>query len=202
MSDAETYRLFIAIPIPEAVKAELLCVQRELRDALPPHSTSWTKPDNMHLTLRFLGDVAASRVPELVQAIRNAASGCGEIELHCERLGCFPDLRFPRVVWAWVHDLEGKLDALAIRVNEAVAAFAEKPADARFTGHITLARPKQIRRADAERLAQFVERAVNRQFGNWRATELELIRSELSSAGSCYTTLASVNLRQPVSQNG
>lgn len=196
MNPAETYRLFIAIPVPEAAKAELVRVQNELREVLPHHSASWTKPDNMHLTLRFLGDVDVRRVADLEQTLRSTVTGFGELDLLCERLGCFPDLRFPRVVWAWVHDLEQKLDALSQRVNEAVSRFAEKPTEARFTGHITLARPKQIKRADAERLTKFVEQAASRRFVQWRASEVELIRSELTSFGSRYTTLAKPGLVQ------
>ena len=194
VSDANPYRLFIALALPPAVKAELGRVQHELRELLPPHSASWTKLDNLHLTLRFLGDVDPGRVPELEQSFRAAATGIGGLDLLCERLGCFPDLRFPRVVWAWVHDVEEKLTALAQQVNEAVAPFAERTAENSFIGHITLARPKQIKRPDAERLAEFVTGAVTRRFGQWRASEVELIRSELLPAGSRYTTLARASL--------
>lgn len=176
-------------------------VQRELREVLPPHSASWTKPDNMHLTLCFLGDVEVGRLAELEQGLRAAVTDHGELDLLCERLGCFPDLRFPRVVWAWAHDTEEKLAALAQRVNEAVAPFAERPAENSFTGHITLARPKQIKRPDAERLAKFVTAAVARHFGRWRASEVELICSELLPTGSRYTTLATASLLKPKAED-
>lgn len=194
MNQPTSYRLFIAIAVPDAVKLELDRMQCELRDVLPPRSTSWTKPENMHLTLRFLGDVDVGRVIELEQSLRSLVADFGELDLICDRLGCFPDLRFPRLVWAWVHDTDEKLAALAQRVNEAVAPFAERSAENPFTGHITLARPKKIKRADAERLAKFLESVATRRFGQWRADEVELIRSELLPAGSRYTTLATVNL--------
>jgi RNA 2',3'-cyclic 3'-phosphodiesterase len=116
------------------------------------------------------------------------------LDLLCERLGCFPSLRFPRVVWAWVHDADEKLPPLVERLNEAVAPFAARPAEARFTGHVTLARPKRIKRPAAERLAKFVGQAVGRRFGQWRADELELIRSERPDTGSRYTVLAKIPL--------
>jgi 2'-5' RNA ligase len=197
VSDINPNRLFIALALPAVVKLELARVQRELRDVLPPHAASWTKPDSMHLTLRFLGDVDVGRVSELEQSFRAAVTGFGELDLLCERLGCFPGLRFPRVVWAWVHDPEEKLLVLAQRVNEAVAPFAERPAENELTGHITLARHKQIKRAGSEPLAKFVEGAATRRFGQWRASEVELIRSELLPLGSRYTTLATVSLLQP-----
>ncbi|HMP84725.1 MAG TPA: RNA 2',3'-cyclic phosphodiesterase [Verrucomicrobiota bacterium] len=187
-------RLFVAICVPDDVKSQLSRVQSELKSVLPPKSTSWSKPDNMHLTLRFLGNVQNGQIPELVQRLDSSLTGFGAIDLVCERLGCFPDLRFPRVVWAWVHDDADRLIRLHGLVNEAVAGFAEKPAEKRFDGHITLARPKNIKRHDAERLAAFVRDATQRRFGNWNCTAVELIRSELDPAGSRYTTLKTVKL--------
>ena len=192
--DATAIRAFIAIRVPEAVLAKLAEVQREIKLLLPPKSTAWTKPDRMHLTLRFLGNVAPTSVPELENRLRTALTGFGKLDLICERLGCFPDLRYPRVVWAWVHGENERLQELHRRVDEAVREFAEKPAEARFVGHITLGRPKQIKRPDAERLARFVEAAVDRSFGCWSANEVLVMRSELSTGGSKYHELAEIRL--------
>lgn len=184
----------MAISAPTEVLATLAEVQRELKTLLPRHSTAWTKPGNLHLTLRFLGNLSAPAVPELEQRLRAALAGFGAFDLICERLGCFPDLRSPRVVWAWVHDATERLQQLQRRVDAAVREFAGKPAEARFVGHITLARPKQIKRPEAERLAQFLEASVNRRFGNWTTREVWLLRSELSPGGSKYHALARLGL--------
>jgi RNA 2',3'-cyclic 3'-phosphodiesterase len=184
------FRTFVAIAVPEEVRTELLAAQHDLQTVLPRQAAAWSKPDNMHLTLRFLGNVAATRVLELTNKLRPALTGFGALELICERLGCFPDLRFPRVVWAWVHDEAERLPQLQLRIEAVVREFAEQPAESRFVGHITLARPKQIKRPEAERLARFVEGAVGRTFGRWRAKEVLLLRSELSPGGSKYVELA------------
>jgi 2'-5' RNA ligase len=183
-------RTFVAIAVPEEVRTQLLAAQHDLLTVLPRQAAAWSKPDNMHLTLRFLGNVAAARVLELTNKLRPALTGFGALELICERLGCFPDLRFPRVVWAWVHDEAERLPQLQLQIDAAVREFAEQPAESRFVGHVTLARPKQIKRPEAERLARFVEGAVGRTFGRWQAKEVILMRSELSSAGSKYEELA------------
>ena len=192
--DSKTIRTFVAIQLPEGVRAALRAVQSALRPLLPHNSMAWARPENMHLTLRFLGGLDPARLPELRSRLRTALAGLGSLELVCERLGCFPDLRFPRVVWAWVHDADERLLEMHRRVNATVAGFAEKPPEARFVGHVTLARPKQIKRAEAERLAGFVERAVGRGFGIWTCCEVELIQSELSPAGNRYTTLDAFRL--------
>jgi len=190
--EPKAVRAFIALRVPDAVLGRLVEVQRELKSLLPPKSTAWTKPDNLHLTLRFLGNVSPTKVPELETRLREALSSFGNLDLICERLGCFPDLRYPRVVWAWVHDANERLQPLHRCLDEAVREFAEKPAEARFVGHITLARPKQIKRPDAEKLARFIEGAVNRSFGGWSANEILVMQSELSPGGSKYHELARV----------
>lgn len=183
-------RLFIAIPIPAEVKDSLREAQAKLKTILPPRSAAWTKPDNMHLTLRFLGDVVGESVPEISRRLCESLSGFGALELICERLGCFPHPRYPRVVWAWVHDEPGgRLAELHRQINDAVAGFAAQPAEAPFVGHITLARPKLIKRAGAEKLFRHLDEAVATRYGTWRAAAVSLVRSELSASGSRYTTL-------------
>jgi 2'-5' RNA ligase len=182
-------RLFVAISLPEEVRWELDKVQGELKTLLPRLAATWTKPAGMHLTLRFLGNVPFERVPELSQRLSVALAGFGGLDLICERLGCFPDLRYPRVMWAGIHDEASRLILLFHRIDEAVSAFAEKPAEQRFTGHVTLARLKQISRPDAGRLARFVEGAAQRQYGRWTAKAVALIQSNLSQTGATYTEL-------------
>lgn len=192
--ESKASRLFVAITLPDTVRTNLADMQRELKPILPYNSTAWTKPEKIHLTLRFLGNVESMRIPELAEKLGAALAGFGEFDLVCERLGCFPDLRYPRVIWAGVHDDQKRLAQLHRRVDEAVKGFAEVPAEERFVGHITLARSKQIKRPDAERLAQFVERAATRRFGDWRVPSVALLRSQLSPAGTSYEDLFRANL--------
>jgi len=181
--------LFIALNLPDDVRAALRTVQDELREIVLGKSVAWTRPEAMHLTLRFLGNVDAARVPGLSQRLHAALAGFGGCNLVCERLGCFPDLRYPRVVWAGVTGQADALTRLFHRVNEAVSAFAERPAGKRFTGHVTLARLKQIQRPDAERLATFITGAAQREFGDWTARSVSLMQSQLTQTGAIHTEL-------------
>ena len=190
----QTVRLFVATRLPDDLRTALVAVQHEMESALPLRSASWTRGEKLHLTLRFLGDVDSERVDQLASDLAVALTGFGAVDLICERLGCFPDLRFPRVVWAWVHDAQERLTALSDKVNTVVTPYTAKPVEERFTGHITLARPRGIKRAAAETLARFVEAGVTRRFGAWRATEVELVRSERLDMGSRYSTVAVVKL--------
>lgn len=191
--EPKAIRAFVAIEIPGDVRDRLAVVQNKLRSSLPRHAASWTKPDAMHLTLRFLGNIVPQHLPAIEMQLRGALSGFGELELTCARLGCFPDSRHARVIWAGVQDAADRLPQLHRRIDAAVREFAEKPAEARFVGHVTLARPKPLSRPDTERLARFLNAAADRTFGSWTAREVILWRSELSPAGARYHELARIS---------
>lgn len=186
-------RLFIAIELPESTKSVLPDVQLELKQSLPPRSVSWSRPETFHLTLRFLGSVNEEHLASLTESLAAEAAGHSPIELTCERLGCFPDLRYPRVLWAWVHG-DG-LAELQSAVSAACDPFAEKPADKRFTGHVTLGRFRQIHRQDADKIAPVIQGNANRAFGRWTADEVVLFRSEMRPDGVVHTALKHFPLR-------
>jgi len=182
-------RAFIALPIPEAVKAEIARVQDELRRVLPEKTVRWTKRDQFHLTLRFLGNVDANRLPALTDALRGACSGFPVLKLRAERIGCFPDLRFPRVVWVWVHDDAEHLLALQRGIETAVAEFAERKEEKKFTGHVTIGRINEFKRPQAEALAKLAHSLTEHRFGEWTANDVRLMRSELSESGAVHSVL-------------
>jgi 2'-5' RNA ligase len=201
MSAAEQHvRLFVALAVPAEVRASLAGVQRELRNLLPPRAAAWTRPDSIHLTLRFLGSVARARVDALVSTLASAVAGFERLALVAERVGCFPDLRHPRIFWAWVHDADERerLINLHQRITTASAEFTQEPAEKRFVGHLTLARFKQITRREADLVAAFAQGALHRRFGAWTAETVDIMASEPASGGSRYTRLAALPLvRKP-----
>ena len=187
-------RLFIAISLPSVVKDEIEKAQGEMRDALPPECVRWTKREQFHLTLKFLGNVEASQLPALADALRNASKNFSTLHLRAEQIGFFPNARSPRVVWVWVHDEKELLPQLQAAVESAVKGFTMEESEGKFTGHVTLGRVKLVKRPQAEILAQFASRLAHRQFGDWTAEQVELIRSELSSSGSRYTVIETAPL--------
>jgi 2'-5' RNA ligase len=188
--------MFVALRLPKSVREALAATQAKLRALLSPGSATWPKADHLHLTLCFLGDVSRADVPALRVALGKAVQGSGEVELACETLGCFPGHRFPRVVWAGVRDYASQLSALHHRVNEASRPFVAQPPEGRFVGHITLARLKRLSHTDTQRLADATTAAAGCRFGEWKAAELELIRSELKPGGSRYSTVATFGLNK------
>src|ERR1017187_6793065 len=179
MAESERFRLFVAVLIPEEVKAKIEEAQAALRRALLERSVRWTRREQFHLTLKFLGDVDAPRFRAVGDALRAACQDFSALRLRAQGVGFFPDLRFPRVAWIGVSDEADQLPRLQQAVALSTREFtAEKPGE-RFTGHVTLARIKGIKRRDAEALGQGAAVMAERLFGQWTAHEVELMRSEL-----------------------
>jgi 2'-5' RNA ligase len=190
----ERYRLFVAIALPEAVKRAIERTQDELRTALPSASVRWTRPEQFHLTMRFLGGVEVQQVDRLNEAVRRACGGSGDLQLRAARIGVFPGMRRPRVVWTGVDDRDGRLMALQRTIEAATAPFTDEPPQEAFTGHITLARCRDINRTEASKLSALVDRMAGRSFGEWTATSVDVMRSVTAPTGARYTTVAEIRL--------
>ncbi|MGA2787273.1 MAG: RNA 2',3'-cyclic phosphodiesterase [Verrucomicrobiota bacterium] len=187
-------RLFIAISIPEPVRDEIIRVQEELLPLVPRGVARWTRPDQFHLTLRFLGDVPADGVEDLKKSAGAVCRNARPLSLRAEGIGFFPNLRAPRVIWVGINDGAGRLVDLQQQIETAVGPFSPEPGEKNFTGHVTLGRLKNPRPADTRDLAARAQTLEKRLFGEWTAQEMEIIRSELSPAGARHTLLAAFRL--------
>jgi 2'-5' RNA ligase len=190
----ERHRLFIAIALPEAVKRAIEKAQDELRAALPSGSIRWTRREQFHLTMRFLGGVEVQQIDRLNEAMRRACAGAGDLQLRAARIGIFPGTRRPRVVWTGVDDHGGGLTALQRSIEAATAPFTDEPPQETFTGHITLARCRDINRTEASKLSTLVDRMADRSFGAWTAASVDVMRSVTAPTGARYTTVAQIAL--------
>ena len=193
----EAWRLFVALAVPEDVKGEIEKARAELGRQLPRECVRWTPREQFHLTLKFLGNVGAERVPRLTEALRAACGGFPPLELRAERVGCFPDLRRPRVLWVGVSDQQGQLPPLQEAIEAAVKEYTAEQASERFTGHVTLGRVKEMSRREADILSGLASSLGTRFFGAWTAGEVHLMRSELSPDGARHTVLSALKLAGP-----
>ena len=194
-SSTEQLRLFVAILMPEAVRNEITGVQQELRQLVSRDAIRWTKPEQFHLTLRFLGEVPVGRVAALQEAINVVCAGEPALRLRAQGVGFFPNGRSPRVIWAGVNDGEGRLVDLQKKIEAAVQPYTPKPGTERFAGHVTIGRVKFLKRPEIEKLAVYAQAVKDRLFGEWTAREVELIRSDLLPAGASHTLLAAFRLK-------
>jgi RNA 2',3'-cyclic 3'-phosphodiesterase len=192
----ERLRLFMAIPVPPAVRGEIAAAQRELQPLAPRGAARWTKPEQLHLTLKFLGGVPAALIEGLEESVQKACAGRPALRLNAAGIGFFPNARSPRVIWAGIRDEAGRLADLQKAIENSVRPFAAEPGAEHFVGHLTLGRFKNVRRREIEELAAHAQTMGGRQFGGWTARALEIIRSELSPAGARHTPIAAFRLGQ------
>ncbi len=189
MAEAGPLRLFVAVELPEPIRQALSQTIAGLRSELKgPYRWVTT---NMHLTLKFLGDVEPARVDRLSRSLTEAAASLSPFELHLEGAGTFPNGRDPRVVWAGLGGDGGALTALRDAVERAMVEAGEDPDTRAFHPHLTLAR--MTRRLDREAAEQLRERLAAVRFDSGSAFEVDgvgLIRSELRPEGARYTRLA------------
>ena len=183
-------RLFIAIQIPEPVRNEILRVQQELRQLASPDAIRWTKPEQFHLTLKFLGGIPEDSVPALKESVQAVCAAGQPLRLDARGAGFFPDARSPRVIWIAVSDDEGKLAVLQKAIETVTRRFAEKPGAEKFAGHATLGRFKNPKQQDIEMIASHLNAMETRLFGTWTAREVKIVCSELSPSGARHFPLA------------
>lgn len=188
-------RVFIALPAPQAVKEELKRAQSELRSRLSNDVVRWTRPEQIHLTLRFLGNIAGENVTQLIEAATIASGSFAPIPLRAEEIGFFPSERRPRVIWSAVRDDRGELNRLQAAISRTAAPFAAEPGEKEFAAHLTLGRVREMSASQSRWLAEAGASMKDRRFGTWTADKIEIIRSELGSEGSRYTCLAEIALR-------
>src|SRR4030095_4791043 len=165
----ESSRLFVALPVPDAVQSRLAAFQSDLRPHLPVAAASWTCTANLHLTLRFLGNVAKESIAALKCALEGVAAVTEPMRLTVEGVGCFPNPRRPAIWWAGVKGDAGQLEKLQRSVVEAAIPFAQTPAERNFAGHVTLARFKRLRPRDVKWVMTFLRESASQQFGSWQA---------------------------------
>lgn len=190
----ELWRVFCAVEIPATARRLLLEHVARLKSAAPDAQASWSREQNLHLTLKFLGEIRQTSAAELSNAASRAVAGLAPFSLRLEHTGVFPNHRAPRVLWIGISDLSGKLAELHARLEHeaAKAGFAKEAR--RFQPHLTLARLRKP--ASAQTLAAAHERL---EFAPQEiaVSELLVIKSELSSAGSKYTVFSRHPLNRP-----
>ena len=191
---AARMRLFIAIDVPQAVRDALVGAQQSLRSRASAR-LRWTRPEAMHLTLKFLGDVDAARLPALARVVAAVAARHHPFGLSVSRLGAFPGGRRLQVVWAGI---EGDLAALlALRdALEAALAAEGHAAEARaFRPHVTLGRTRDGMRPDeAERISAALATTALPHGLAFAVERVVLYRSHLGAGGSRYEVLAAAAL--------
>jgi 2'-5' RNA ligase len=176
-------RLFVALEIPASVREALAELIKEMREIAP--KAKWVRPENLHVTLKFLGETAAEKlISTSLESVRSEAT----VEMEFRGLGFFPNQKRARVLWAGVK-ASANLSGLAGDVDRALTTMGYPAETREFTPHLTLARFDPPGMSPA--LIKAVESKAMRSWGVLRTGKFHMIQSKLRPTGAEYTTLRS-----------
>jgi 2'-5' RNA ligase len=178
-------RLFIAARPPDDVLRGL----NELSGRLgsPRDGVKWVRGEGVHLTLKFLGSVDDAMVPAINEAAARCAAGAGEIRLSVGRVGFFPDMRRPRVIWVGLAGDVERLVAVQKALEDACFDLGFAKEGRAFRPHLTLGRVKERLSVDT---IKKIEQHKDVALGDMVVDAIELIKSDLFPSGAVYTTLS------------
>ena len=192
----EQIRSFIAIELPSELKLELTQLEAQLKTEKQPR-VKWTNPDSIHLTLKFLGNIAADRSREITGAIEAAARGITPFRLKAKELGIFPSLRRVQVAWVGISGEVDKLSRLQKRLESNLASLGFTPESRPFTAHLTLARlSDRIPSDERQRFGQLITNTRFESNHNIEVDAISLMKSQLTRAGAIYSRISLIKLQR------
>jgi len=183
-------RSFIAIELPGEVKSALSDLQREFKEC--GADVRWVKPDNIHLTLKFLGDIHEDTIGAVQKIMEGACKGYSSFNLELNGAGTFPHMKSPRVVWTGLQDSE-ILSQLQNEIERGLSTIGFKKEARRFVPHLTLGRFRSMqKRAQLlEKIGQYQEKKIC----SFAVNSVVLMKSALNPIGAQYTKMKEIFLK-------
>jgi len=191
----EQIRSFIAIELPDGLKLELAQLEARLKSDRQPW-VKWVSPEGIHITLKFLGNIAAETTGEITKAMEEAVQGISPFHLEVKGLGVFPNLRRVQVAWVGIIGEVDKLNQLQKRIETNLIPLGFAPESRVFTPHLTLARLRD--QASLDERQRFGQLIASTEFETASAIEVDavsLMRSQLTREGAIYSQISSVKLK-------
>lgn len=188
-------RAFIAIDLTPDVRRQLDQVSAQLRQALPGTPVRWVPAANIHLTLKFLGDVSLSSLDMLKNMVQTEVAAHRPFDVSVGGLGAFPNPKHCRVVWIGI-EAPAELNSLQHGIDASMATLGYSREERPFSAHLTLGRvSRNATSKDAHALAGVLESTRIGFLGMVTVESIHLFKSDLHPTGSVYTRLFSANLK-------
>ncbi len=188
----ETVRAFIAFALPDPLVARIRAIQEAIQEQ--GLKLKWVRPENIHLTLKFLGDIPKTAIPQAEAAMAEAVSQAAPPALEVKGMGVFPALKRARVLWLGLSGDTPSLIALQKRLDQALAHQGFAPEKRPFKAHLTLARIKE--RPDIRKLGQVLADFSAVSAPAFTGDPLILFQSRLRPTGAEYRRLAQIAIHQ------
>ena len=188
---SQSIRTFIAIELPPDVKTLLDNVQQGLRSL--PLKAKWVRTQNIHLTLKFLGNIDPANIEDIGRAMADAAGDCARFTLTVGGIGFFPGVKRPRVVWAGLGGETEILFKLQRQLAQQLAAIGYPKEKRPFKAHLTLGRIRQA--VDPGTIGRAMQDCSNVGDLQFTADRITFFRSDLQPTGAVYTPLKRTTLK-------
>lgn len=185
-------RSFIAIELPTDTKNAL----GELLEGLKTYGprVSWVKKENIHLTIKFLGNIHEQKIKQIKEIMEKATKDIPHFSLKPIRLGAFPDSKRPRVIWVGLSGEIALLEKFYVNLEKGLETLGFEREERKFKPHFTLGRVKKA--SHGERLAEAIAKYSNFSTPSFLVQDIVLFKSELHPQGAKYTALERVDLKK------
>ena len=185
--DSALWRVFAAIELSSKMQNRIEKQIQQLKAAVPENKASWSRTENIHLTVKFFGNVQQNKIARISDAAARVVKQLGKFEIHIGNTGVFPKVSQPRVLWIGVTDHTGELSRLQqlFEAECAVEGFEKETRD--FSPHLTIAR---LRRPEGAKALAETNQKLGFESMSVEVNDLVVFRSEPSGKGSKYTALS------------
>ena len=184
-------RTFIAVEIPPSVQT---VAERQIEHLCRAGAEfRWVDPKKLHLTLRFLGNIRDTEIPELCQVVQQAVSSMEPIMVSVKGLGAFPNLTHPKVIWLGIGEGKSELQQLQRQVSVGLQKMGFPIESTEFRPHLTLGRIAGSSRLSDE-VVEWIERHHDTEFGGFEIDQVIVFSSFLDKEGKTHTPMATIEL--------
>ena len=195
----EQIRSFIAIELPAELRLELTQLEAQLKSG-KQSGVKWVDPDGIHLTLKFLGNIAVDMVESITRAMEEAVRGISPFQLKVKELGVFPNFKRVQVAWVGMTGEVDKLAQLQKRIESNLTPLGFVPESRPFAPHLTLARLRaQASLDERQRFGQLVANTTFEAAHTIEVDAISLMKSQLTREGAIYNQINSIRLEKPLS---
>lgn len=194
---SEYYRCFIAVTPDDSIVEECVRLRDRLERKIASGFIRWCSRQQLHLTLKFFGNVEIERIEELKSRFLDICGQFSKFELTIENVGAFPDVNFPRVIWLGIKGEVDKLMNLQASIESGLSSFGDNKEDREFKPHLTLARIKNAPPREQRKIGENLQELSGKigRLGSWRVESVLLMRSILDPAGAIYQPLERADLK-------
>jgi 2'-5' RNA ligase len=182
-------RTFIAVELPENIKKKIGELQAPLKKINA--FVSWVKPENIHITLKFLGEVPEENINEVFSATEIALKETKKFKMNLKGMGAFPDFRRPRVIWIGAGIGGEELSNMATKIEDQMEKIGYPKENRKFSPHFTMGRVKSPK--NIENLMELVK-STDFETEDIEIKEVTVMKSQLHPAGAIYTPLKKIPL--------